>query len=100
MLPDEDDTRPELELRLAEPMLSSLLPLRLLGSRSQFSERPMFWPKLALESLLLSPLREDVSRFTSPAEVEPVFLLSLSRSRLSIASSLILSGLMPLPNSY
>jgi hypothetical protein len=99
MFPDWDDPRPELELRLGVPLLSSLLPLRRLGSRSQFSERPMFWPKLELESLLLSPLREDVSRFTSPAEVEPVFLLSLSRSRLSIASSFELSGLK-LPNSY
>src|ERR1043166_3849892 len=73
------------------PLLTSLCsprllpdPLRRLGSRAQLSERPMPWPKLLSESLFSFPMFEDVLRFTSPAGVDDVFLLILSRSRFSI----------------
>src|SRR5437667_12501408 len=49
-----------------------------------FAPRPTFLPKSAEEPLFCCPLLDDVLRFTSPAGVEPVLLLILSRSRFSM----------------
>jgi hypothetical protein len=82
--PDEDEDEDDSSL---------LLPLRRFGSSFHFSERPMFWPKLASLSLFdWRPLRDSVSRFTLPAEVEVLLWLSLSRSRLSIVPPFVPRG--------
>jgi hypothetical protein len=91
------DPRPLLELNPLLLLLDSELslddelplPERRLGSFSHFSERPMFWPKSASEPRFTFPCFEDVSRLMLPPDDELVFLLILSRSRFSIASSFI-----------
>src|SRR5947207_11953338 len=81
--PEEPLERPRsLCMPLDEP------PLLRLGSLSQLSERPTFWPNSAEESLFCCPILEEVSRFTSPPEVDSVLRLSLSRSRFSITDLL------------
>jgi hypothetical protein len=50
------------------PLLLLELPVRREGS-FRFSERPIFWPNDASESLLRLPFRVDTSRFTFPALV-------------------------------
>jgi hypothetical protein len=44
-------------------------PERRLGSFERFSERPIFWPNSADESLFDCPTRDDVERLTLPALV-------------------------------
>jgi hypothetical protein len=63
----------ELSRSREEPLLElSYPPLwlpRLFGS-FRLSERPLFWPKSADESLLSFPICDEELRFTSPTEVD------------------------------
>src|SRR6185436_6701286 len=79
-------------------LLPPVLPLRRLGSFSQFSERPIFSPKSTVESLSRLPLRRDESRFTLLLSLESSLRFNLSRSRLSTIkppSHLVLGQLGP-----
>src|SRR5436305_3367563 len=77
---------PELPLERSESPL--LMP----------SERPVFLPNSTEEPLFCCPMLEEVLRFTSPPDVDPVFLLTLSRSRFSMRCLLrVISSAMAMP---